>query len=57
MGYDRWQRRDNQNNMAQERKANGELDSFESAQKLIGNPGSQDRRHVAPEGIDYPVCC
>lgn len=57
MGNYRRQSRDNQNNMTQERKANGELDSLEPAQEFVGNPGAQDRRHVAPESVDYPVCC
>lgn len=55
MGNDRRQRRDYQNNMTQECKADGELDGLESTQEFIGNPGTQDRRHVAPESIDYPM--
>jgi len=47
------QRRDNQDDMTQERKNNGELDSLESAKELITNPGAHQWSHVAPECVDY----
>lgn len=48
----RRQCRDNQDDMAQKRKDNRELDSLESSEELIANPGTHERSHVAPERVD-----
>ena len=46
------QRRDNQDDMTQERKNNRELDGLEWSKELIANPGTHERSHVAPERVD-----
>lgn len=51
----RGQRRHDQNNMAQDRKRNRDMDGLESTPELICNPRTHKRSHVAPESVDWPV--
>lgn len=52
VAYNRRQRRHDENNMAQNRKRDRDMDGLESTPELIGNPRTHKRRHIAPERVD-----